>query len=937
VLIVTVVRLSNAATLSGRISDQSGESGLDGATVKVRLADHFEPWRVLQAGDDGRFSISDLSAGDYVVTISFVGFGEQSFTVSVKADDSLVHDISLVPAPINMQAILVTASRVPEKVVEAPAAVSIVPEERIASRTTLTPTEHLKGLPAADVATTGLNQSSMVVRGFNNIFSGALLVLVDNRIARVPSLRYNAYQFIPTISEDIERIELISGPGSALYGPNSANGVLHILTKSPFRSQGTTVSVGAGERDLVMTSIRHAGSYKGRIGYKVSGQYYRGMDWKEHDPLEPKSIRLFRPTSNGPVYESDFFPNERDFETARLAGEGRIDYFPGNSTSITVNGGFSRIDNIELTGLGAAQAIGWTTWYAQTRLRYKDLYVGGFVNASDAGDTYLLRSGQLIIDRSKFWAIQAQHKYRFRERLSLTYGVDVLLTRPETESTINGRNEYKDNIDEVGGYLQSEFKFSDKLKLIGAGRIDKHSSIESPVWSPRAAMVYQPEQNHSLRITFNRAYQTPDNTNLYLDILQAPDGFGVGAAFEPALGFRPSIDIRAQGVPETGFHWSFDDSGNPRFRSPFAPLDPRGISSTDFIDLNDPVFTNIMWQVARGAVISGYESQLSEYGLDASQVSSIAGAIDSTVSSTVSNVDNAMRIFNPEINGFEPTTAKDIVDIDRLRPAITQTFELGYKGSISDRFRFNADIYATRKFDFIGPLAVEAPNVFLDPATLEAELAAEVLDGYSNASASERATLDSIDLVSLGGNGNGTPVDELVEMFTSDAASIPFGTVSPREALDPDAVLVTMRNFGDITFFGADLSVDIQINQHVALGGTYSYISSNFFSKGSDQPSDIYLNAPKHKFGLHVSYASQQHRLITDARLRWVDAFEMTSPFMGSSVSSFVVLDVSCDWRFLLNTRLTLSVQNLLDNRHREFIGAPEIGRLAILRLSQMF
>ena len=53
--------------------------------------------------------------------------------------------------------------------------------------------------------------------------------LVDNRIARVPSLRVNAYSLIPTASEDIEQIEVVSGPGAALYGPNSANGVMHIL------------------------------------------------------------------------------------------------------------------------------------------------------------------------------------------------------------------------------------------------------------------------------------------------------------------------------------------------------------------------------------------------------------------------------------------------------------------------------------------------------------------------------------------------------------------------------------------------------------------------------------------------------------------------------------------------------------------------------------
>ena len=66
-----------------------------------------------------------------------------------------------------------------------------------------------------------------------------------------------------------------SGPGSALYGPNSANGVMHILTKSPFGSEGTTVTLGSGERSVLTGALRHAGSFDDRIGYKISGKSHR--------------------------------------------------------------------------------------------------------------------------------------------------------------------------------------------------------------------------------------------------------------------------------------------------------------------------------------------------------------------------------------------------------------------------------------------------------------------------------------------------------------------------------------------------------------------------------------------------------------------------------------------------------------------------------------
>ena len=106
--------------------------------------------------------------------------------------------------------------------------------------------------PGVDIITEGIQSTNVLVRGFNNIFSGSLHALTDHRLAGVPSLRVNLLHFIPSTDEDIERMEVVLGPGSALYGPNTANGVLHIFTRSPLdsASTGTTVTLGGGERSV---------------------------------------------------------------------------------------------------------------------------------------------------------------------------------------------------------------------------------------------------------------------------------------------------------------------------------------------------------------------------------------------------------------------------------------------------------------------------------------------------------------------------------------------------------------------------------------------------------------------------------------------------------------------------------------------------------------
>ena len=108
---------------------------------------------------------------------------------------------------------------------------------------------------------TGLISSNVVVRGFNNIFSGDVLNVVDDRIGSVPSLRINAYQLVPTSSLDYDKIEVIRGPASALYGPNASSGVIAITTKNPLEQEKqfeTTVSMTSGFTVLANTPMPNA-------------------------------------------------------------------------------------------------------------------------------------------------------------------------------------------------------------------------------------------------------------------------------------------------------------------------------------------------------------------------------------------------------------------------------------------------------------------------------------------------------------------------------------------------------------------------------------------------------------------------------------------------------------------------------------------------------
>ena len=935
-------------TLSGVVMGPEGET-IPGANV-VLVSDLLPGGKIGTATDeDGRFHLEGLPVGEYQLSVTHIGYRSlmREGVGIVAGEQELL--LTLETGIIFLDQNVVSASRRQEKVLEAPASVAIVEAAEIRNRPALSVAEHIRDLPGVDFSQTGLAQSNVVVRGFNNVFSGALLTLTDNRIARVPSLRLNAYNFIPVTNDDIERIEVVLGPGSALYGPNSANGVMHIITHSPFTSAGTNVNVGLGERTVRKVGMRHAGAASDRLGYKVSAQYYTGMDWEYEDPVEVQA-RAANPAIK-----------PRSFDIERQSAEARLDYKASDDLTAILAAGYNKGDQIELTGLGAGQAQDWAYNYVQLRLLYKNWFAQVFQNGSDAGETFTLRDGNPIVDKSKLTAFQIQHSATLGVRQRFTYGADVLLTRPDTEGTITGGNEDYDQTNEFGAYVQSETALSEMLDLVVALRYDDHNRIPEGEISPRAGLVFKPKETQILRLTYNRAFATPSSNNLYLDIRSSQDPFGIGAAFAPVLGFAPAIDIRAQGTYREGFAsgWTFARSGNgrPQFRSSFAPV--AGMDPADYIDLGDPVFTNVMWGLGRGGVLSALNTELF-LGLAATQIGvlqglekaeaeaaagQLLGGLDALLPEQLTGLDNALLMLNLEKVAagdpapFDPVA--DVIDVPLTRSTTTETFELGYKGVVGEKLVVAADLYHTRIKDFVSPIQVQTPNVFLDPASLGAALGASVGETLAeNAElAAAVAPLDNMQVPgTLSGNGNGSPVDEIVALFAGGAAGIPFGTVTPEQAFEPTAVMLTYRNFGEISLNGLDVNLAYFPSDQWSLTGSYSYVDKTLFEK-VDGIADIALNAPGNKLKVGTSYTFDQEQLTLGAHWRYVGAFRQESGVFIGDVDAYSLLDLnaSCLLPFGSNLRLGVDVSNALDNKHRTFIGAPEIGRLVFGQLGVAF
>lgn len=476
ILLATTTFAQSKSSITGRVVDDRGDS-LPGANVLVE-GSMLQSTRGDVTDQDGRYEVGGLESGKYRVTVSFVGYKTVSRSIRLTTDQ-LTFDATLLIDLLEHDQLIVSASRSPQKALNAPASVSVITGGEINDIPALNVAENVRSQPGIDFAKTGLVQNNVVARGFNNVFSGAFLTLLDNRIARVPSVRVNVNSFMPVTNQDVEQIEVVRGPGSALYGPNSANRVLHIITKSPFGSEGTTIGLGGGERSLRNVSFRHAASISDKVGVKVSGQYYEGNDWEFVDSVEV----------------ADRGSNPRNYDLDKLSGEARVDLRPNDETEIILSAGLTQAKLIEMTGLGAAQADDWRYGFGQAKVRYRDWFAQAFYNRSDSGtNTRLLRTDEPIVDKSTLLVFQLQHRAKLGDRQSLTFGGDILRTRPKTEGTISGRHEDRDDINEFGIYLQSETAINEYVDLVLAGRYDDHNHVKDSVFSPRAAIVLKPQE-----------------------------------------------------------------------------------------------------------------------------------------------------------------------------------------------------------------------------------------------------------------------------------------------------------------------------------------------------------------------------------------------------------------------------------------------------------
>lgn len=171
-----------------------------------------------------------------------------------------------------MQVEVTLVSRVPERRFDAPAAVFVLTHEDIRRSGASSLPEVLRLVPGVHVARMDSKTWAISARGFNGQFSRKLLVLIDGRSVYTPVFSGVFWDVQDVPLEDIERIEVVRGPGGTLWGANAVNGIVNIVTRSAWQTEGGLISMNGGARERGVGTVRYGGRTGDRMAYRVFGR-----------------------------------------------------------------------------------------------------------------------------------------------------------------------------------------------------------------------------------------------------------------------------------------------------------------------------------------------------------------------------------------------------------------------------------------------------------------------------------------------------------------------------------------------------------------------------------------------------------------------------------------------------------------------------------------
>lgn len=393
---------------------------------------------------------------------------------------------------------VVSASKHEQPLIKAPAAISVITSEDIENMDYVHLWDLFRRVPGVDVATIDGRAGSVAPRGFLERFTRRNQLLIDGRSAYSPLYGGTEWSYLPLLPENIERIEVIRGPNSTLYGSNAFTGVINIITKKPEDTKGVFLKESIGTHDYQRSMMRYGGS-AGKLDYRASYTYSfdrgygsdngKDMNDKARDhTFDWRSKYNFNDNSN-----LEFFLGDREDR--------------GRSVAVNAVSTNSQ-DNVRYN----FQQLKYNTKVFGDQDIYFQLFRTEISENRHGSAIYLY---PIKDSETRQYDFEMQHAFNWwKDAINTVWGAN---TRYNTGAMYLMDGTYNNSRPVTGksvgdhiyrAFFNNDWKITDKWNFIFGVMMENNRFVETS-WSPRYTVMFAPTPNRSFRFSYARAFRTP--------------------------------------------------------------------------------------------------------------------------------------------------------------------------------------------------------------------------------------------------------------------------------------------------------------------------------------------------------------------------------------------------------------------------------------------
>jgi len=909
--VLFTISLSAQNSISGIVYDDFSNKPLENAKIKI------EGTNIGAISDiDGKFTIANINLTFPLnLTCTALGYNQTEQTVKSQNDNVIVR---MKPEKEKNLGVVNIRSFASEKEKVSALSVETMSLAEIKATPALDFYEGLSHMKGVDLTSASIGFKVINTRGFNSTSPVRTLQIIDGVDNASPGLSFSLGNFLGASELDLMQVDIISGASSAFYGPNAFNGVISMNTKSPFKFQGFSASVKAGERFLNEYAVRYAKAYKSKKGqdifaYKLNVAYMRANDWEANNSNSVEGLDTDRNNPGGydavnRYGDENLSPNINNaldlsavWQTPGLRRWHRTGYWEKDvvdykTENLKANAALHFMLNPKVELIVASNfGTGTTVYQGDNRFSLKDIlffqnrieiqkkddfFVRVYATNEDAGNSYDAVLTAFLLQDAAASDANWQNRYRQYWSGQITSRVRALDPSVQWTPVVGSPADYDAINAVIDANQDSMFVWHQEAREFADGEF---SNLEmQDYFAPGSQRFDSLLADITTKTSFlEGGSRIVDKSALYhihaekifnTDFAKFTIG-GNGRIYNPRSG--GSLFSDTNGVRIINKEFGLYAGMEKKFADDkwIARASIRVDKNENFDFLPSPA-ASLIWQpnkqhTIKGTITSAIRNptllnQYMYYNVGRAKLLGNISGYDSLV--TVESIRDCYSTLVPNIDTL------NYFNLDPIRPESVKSFEISYKGMFFNKLFVDVGYYFNSYTNFIG--FVNGVDVFVTP--------------------------------------NNTLIIQ-------------------------DVYRIATNSKERITTQGITIGLNYYTGDHLALNGNYSW---NKLNKQSEDPIIPAYNTPENKFNLGFQGKDLAIKKIKglgfNINYKWIQGFlSEGSPQFTGNIPSYGLLDAQVN-KLIEKAKLTvkLGASNLLNNEVLQVYGGPYVGRMVYLSLA---